>query len=350
MDWYQRRAKDLVQRESGVDLYSRRMDFLFGNDARYNECHDDQGEFCSDGDGGSGGSSGSSKSEPAEKSTAKKSEAKSSSGSESDSKDSASALFDEHNDPSATAESVVASTEGAKEAIEKVTKQLAEGVHTNAPVAQGGFIKPDGTYTDERQALHQKILEEELTPERIRAATPAEGVKPTLSVLGGRGGSGKSFFTQEKIADPAKAIYLNSDDIQEKLPGYAGWNAAFYHEEASDIVAKADEIVRGLGVNVIHDATMRSVKGATARIDDYKRAGYRIEGHYMFLPPQTSTKRGLERFMRGKGIKGRYVPPEYLIGSVTNERTFDGLKAKLDRWTIYQNMGKSPKLVAESGG
>lgn len=307
-------------------------DFLF----RYNPNHEpagspDGGQFSSgDGGGDSGGDSGGD--------TGGGGSAKVSSASE---------LFAKHHDPSITADDVVAKTPGAAKAIDDVMAKLAKGVSTNAPVDEGGFIQKDGTYTPERQALHQQILENIFTPTQVKAATPGPGEKPLLSVLGGRGGSGKSWLTKNKVADPDKAVYLNSDDIQAMLPGQKGWNAALYHEEASDITAKASEIAKNLGLNVIHDATMRSLKGAAARVDEFKGAGYQVNAHYMFLPPHMSTQRGLERFMRG-GETGRFVPPAYLMGSTTNEKTFDDLKSKLDAWTIHENMGTSPKLVAQS--
>ena len=50
-------------------------------------------------------------------------------------------------------------------------------------------------------------------------------------MLGGRGGSGKGGVTKSGGAvDKGKAIYINSDDVLEKLPGYEGWNAALYQE------------------------------------------------------------------------------------------------------------------------
>lgn len=262
----------------------------------------------------------------------------------------ASELFAEHNDPSVTAEGIVASVPGAAEAIENAEKGLSSKVETSSPVEKGGFLTAAGMYTDERRALHDKILREQIfSPEKVRAATPPEGTKPTMTVLGGRGGSGKSWFTGKNgPVDAEHAIYINSDDIQEHLPGYTGTNAALYHTEASDIAAIADSTVRSLGLNVIHDATMRTPGGTGKRVKEYQAAGYRIEGHYMFVPPQTSTKRAFERFVRG-GKSGRYVPASYLLGSVTNEKTFDELRPEFDKWSIYQNMGKSPEFVAKGG-
>ncbi|HMF47475.1 MAG TPA: zeta toxin family protein, partial [Candidatus Saccharimonadales bacterium] len=260
----------------------------------------------------------------------------------------ASDLYDKYHDTTAQADDIVASVPGAREAVSAAESRLAGGTPTNAPVSKGGFVGPDGKYTADREALHQQILGKLFSSDAVKAATPATGEKPVMTVLGGRGGSGKSFFTKSGIADAAHAVYINADDIQAELPGYGGWNAALYHDEASDITKQADEIARDLHVSVIHDATMRTPGGTAKRVGEYKAAGYAVNGHYMFLPPQTSTKRAMERFVRG-GSEGRYVPASVLLNNTTNERTFDSLKDGFNKWTIYENTGASPKLVAEGG-
>jgi predicted ABC-type ATPase len=258
---------------------------------------------------------------------------------------SASALFDQHNDPTATADAIIDSVPGAAVAVQTVERNLEGKPHTDAPASQGGFKQADGTYTPEREALHEHILDELFSPEAVKAATPASGERPVMTLLGGRGGSGKSWFTKQGIADAAHAIYINADDVQAKLPGYEGWNAALYHEEASDITKRADDRARALGLSVIHDATMRTPGGSAKRVAEYKAAGYAVHGHYMFLPPQTSTQRAIQRFMRG-GTEGRYVPASYLLNSTTNERTFDSLKPSFDKWSVYENTGSAPRLVS----
>ncbi|MCW5602617.1 zeta toxin family protein, partial [Nitrosomonas sp.] len=46
----------------------------------------------------------------------------------------------------------------------------------------------DGQYTDERRQLHDSILSKLLSIDKIKAATPPDGEKPTFIILGGRGG------------------------------------------------------------------------------------------------------------------------------------------------------------------
>jgi len=108
-----------------------------------------------------------------------------------------------------------------------------------------------------------------------------------------------------------------------------------------------------LGLNAIIDGTMKSEGQLKARVAAFKAAGYRIEGHYMYTSPEKSAERALNRFMRGeeRNGKGRYVAPEYSIGSTTNEKSFDAIKPQLDKWEIYDNNvdGREPQFHARGG-
>jgi predicted ABC-type ATPase len=250
-------------------------------------------------------------------------------------------------------EKAIDSVQGAREMIAKAAEKLAGATRTDALVSQGGHRHPDGRYTAEREALHMKILAELFTPEAIKAATPKAGEKPVMTVLGGRGGSGKTWFTSSGLADRNKAIYVNSDDFKSALPEYAGWNAALVHEESTHILAIAEAYAREIGVNVIEDATLKNAGSTQQRVEEYKKSGYEIHGYYMYVSPQMSMERALGRFVHGtekaKGDgMGRFVAPEYLAGALTNEMSFDNVKGEMSKWGIYDNMGGKPKLYAES--
>lgn len=254
----------------------------------------------------------------------------------------ASALFNSHPSVGKTAEDLIAAT-GLTDRVAEVMKKIAGGEET---IKQN---KVDGKYTPERQALHDKIINEMLTPDKVKAAHPAAGQKPTATFLGGRGGSGKSSLTKEGgPVDATKAIMLNSDDVQAKLPGYEGWNAALYHDEAAEIVSHVEDVAKQLGLNVILDATMRSEAGIKAKVESFRKAGYEVEGHYMFAPPELAAERALARFKRG-GEHGRYVPTTYTLGSTTNEQTFDHMLPTFKRWSLYKNTGDKPELVSKGG-
>jgi predicted ABC-type ATPase len=232
---------------------------------------------------------------------------------------------------------IVASVPGAKDAIAKAEAKLATGVST----------KPaSGVYSAQRQAVQKQILHDIFSPERIAAATPAKGEQPTVHLLGGAGGSGKGWFVRSGRVPSEKAIYLNSDDVKAALPEYEGWNAALLHAESSDIGRTAEHYAQAHGLNVILDGTMGDMAALDKRVADYKKAGYRVEGHFMRVTPETSAKRALERFVRG-GDTGRFVPPAMLLKHNASAN-FDKAKGAMDEWEMFDNEGKAPTLVAHS--
>jgi hypothetical protein len=96
-------------------------------------------------------------------------------------------------------------------------------------------------YTEEREKLHGRILNQILSPDKLRTALPPPGEKPTFMILGGRGGSGKSWF-DGKVYDKGKYLVLDADAIKSMLPEFEGWNATDVHEESSDILEQAISI------------------------------------------------------------------------------------------------------------
>jgi predicted ABC-type ATPase len=209
--------------------------------------------------------------------------------------------------------------------------------------------KREGEYSSERQSVHNKIYTDLMSPDKIMAATPASGDKPTFTILGGRGGSGKSAF-KGKVYDPGKAIVLDADEIKSKLPEYAGWNAHQVNEESGDILETIMTVARGMGLNVVVDATMKTGASAMAKVHSFKASGYRVEAHYMHLPRQEAAKRAVGRFIGG-GESGRYVPVNAVLANKDNEASFDEVRQHADKWSFHDNnvpQGTPPKLIARS--
>lgn len=255
--------------------------------------------------------------------------------------ESASSLYEA---PTKTADQIIDES-GAREAVQAAEAKIAAGtatskLHTDA----------DGKWSAERSALHDKILNSIFSAKAIEAATPRAGASPLMTMLGGRGGSGKSWLSDKGPVNARTAILLDSDKIKSMLPEYKGWNAAHLHEEATHILGRADAIATKLGVNVIHDATMKSEGQAAARVSQYLQSGYKVEGHYMYASPQVAAQRAIERFVRG-GATGRYVPTSVILANTNNEKNFDAMKGVFSKWSIYSNnvTGQAPKLVANSG-
>lgn len=206
--------------------------------------------------------------------------------------------------------------------------------------------KTAGDYADARAQLHRAIIGEFLSPEKLKAALPAPGEKPTVTMLGGRGGSGKGWFAGN-VYDDGKAIVIDADEIKKRLPEYEGWNAHQVHEESGDIVEAIIHGAKLAGANVVIDATMKSAKGALQKADEFEAAGYDLHAHYMHLPRQEAAKRAVERFL---GSTQRYVPVDVVLSNTDNEKVFDQIRERAKVWSFRDNnvpKGADPVLISE---
>jgi predicted ABC-type ATPase len=261
-------------------------------------------------------------------------------------------FFKQYDDPNITADKIYEKLkpEDAKEIKDK-TKEAMQLPPSDELYSTG---KGKNDYTPERRALHDKIIKSVITADAIKAATPKAGEKPTFIVLGGRGGSGKSGFTNGTINefDSSKFLLLDPDHIKGMLePPYEGWNANQVHEESSYVFDKVMDAARKMGLNIISDATLKSDKIGGV-MEDMIKQGYDIEGHYMFLPRQKAAQRACGRYLKdGPQNRGRLVPPEVILGNTKNEENFDKLKKYFKRFSAYNNdvaKGQPPQLIDHS--
>lgn len=211
----------------------------------------------------------------------------------------------------------------------------------------------EAIYTPERQKIHEKIIDS-IIAEKIDAAKPEQGEKPTFQILGGRGGSGKSTFNKKKsdagVYNEDNVIVVDPDAIKELLAnesgeGWEGWKAKAYHEESSDVSKMLMKAAMAMGLNIVMDITMSN---ADKQIDELKLArslGYKTGAYYMHVPKQESLKRAMKRYLENpdpakKGVEdysGRLVPPDVLLGMTGNEANFDKVKEFADDWSFYDN-------------
>lgn len=246
-----------------------------------------------------------------------------------------------------TAEQMIAdSGPDTSQKLAEAEKRISQGTPTNALVINGGYKMADGNYTPDRKALHDAIITKFLNADTIAKARPKPGEKPLVTFLGGRGGSGKSFFTQAGgPVDKDKAIVIDPDEFKKELPEYKGWNASLVHEEAGELADSVTKKAKDLGLNIILDATLRSQNSSQRKMQEFKDAGYAVDGHYMFASPHTAAKRAIGRFLSS----GRYVPVSYILGSTSNEKTFDTMRPGFRKWSVYSNDvdGQAPKKIKE---
>jgi len=255
-----------------------------------------------------------------------------------------------------TADELLAEVPGADEAVARARHRLMGVVETDKPVSEGGFKQADGTYTPERAALHEKIVSQYINEDTIKKFSPEPGESPVLTILGGRGGSGKGWLTRKDgPIDSSKSMVIDNDEVKGKLPEYSGWNAAQLHEEASDIVAMIDRRAGALGLNVVLDGTLKS-SSILKRIEVYQAPPsheYELEGFYMYASPETAARRALSRFKTKKGdFSGRFVPPEVILGNTKNESNFDAMTPSFRRWEVYDNdeEGRNEPRLVQRGG
>jgi predicted kinase len=252
--------------------------------------------------------------------------------------------------------------ESGKEIADKI-RETEEKLKGRPQTWQKYRISGEGEssrYTEEREKLHGRIMQELLRPDKLRAALSPLGEKPTFMILGGRGGSGKSWF-KNNVYDPSKYVILDADEIKGMLPEFEGWNAQDVHEESSDILEQMLSACIKNGLNVVLDGTMKTASSALGKVFRMKSAGYKTEAHYMHLPRQEAAKRAIGRFRNGgkegpngespEPFTGRYVPVDIILKNTTNEDSFDQVKGLVDKWSFRDNnvekRGDPPIIISE---
>jgi predicted ABC-type ATPase len=226
------------------------------------------------------------------------------------------------------------------------------------------FRNAEGVWSDARKKIHKDIMKKiilgfdektgvlnrsNITKNGIHRAVVPKNETPTYTVLGGRGGSGKSWLTgKDGPVDGKKMMVLDSDAIKGFLPEYQGWNAWEVHEESSFLFGEITKVAKRLNMNVVHDMTLKSAKSAKQRVSEFANAGYNIEGYYMYLPRQEAATRAVARAL---GKTQRYVPLDVILSNTKNEQVFDSLRPLFSRWGMWDNFvpkGTPPKIVGTS--
>ncbi|MET7808645.1 zeta toxin family protein [Micromonospora chersina] len=139
--------------------------------------------------------------------------------------------------------------------------------------------------------------------------------------------------------------------------------AALVHYESGRIA----DMVAGMAYrdrkNIIWDITMSSPKVLEDRLAELQDHGYaEAVAVFVDIPVETSVERALARYRAGvdawhEGYGGRYVPPEIIRGQrgargrTINRETFDEMRDRFDRWSVYNNSvsGRAPAAVRRRG-
>lgn len=210
-----------------------------------------------------------------------------------------------------------------------------------------------GNYKPERQKLHKQIVEDII---KSAGETNKTG-KPVAILLGGGSASGKSTLRRTVVDETLKgksmtAATVDSDEIKDRIPEFdlykkqdAETAAYRVHEESSDISAYAlDELIRG-NKNFIFDGTMKNVKKYEDMVSRLKDAGYEVHIVIADVPLDVAIERSDARAKRS----GRKVPHDIIKASHTGvPKTFTKLKDVVDSYSVFDNSGDSPELIASN--
>lgn len=171
------------------------------------------------------------------------------------------------------------------------------------------YLRPDGTFTPARQALHDKIV-----LDATRDIPSATGT-PTYTMLGGGPASGKTTVIKSGVTDvrdTKSAVHINADELKELLPevpkmqakGDGTW-AAFSHEESSYLAKRIQAAALERRQHVVLDGTGDStVKSVVSKIEKAREAGYKVNGVYVSIDTESAVARSTARGLR----TGRIVP------------------------------------------
>lgn len=167
---------------------------------------------------------------------------------------------------------------------------------------------------------------------------------PTIHLIAGCNGSGKTTFALEYLPKEAKCLrFLNPDEIARGL-------------SPLDPSASAFKAARLLLLEVRHSVRRResfglestlSGRGYLHLLRKARRAGFQIEIHYLWLPTVALALRRIRQRVR----KGGHDVPE-----VDVRRRFDrGLRYFVEdyvplahRWAVWDNQTSPPRLLADS--
>lgn len=187
--------------------------------------------------------------------------------------------------------------------------------------AKGSEPDPNTVWTKERQALHNKIIDDFL-----KSGVAVDN--PAFIMSGGGPASGKGFMLKAKGYLDAKGnpkdgyVVIDSDAIKALLPEYKAMQeaggakaraaAGFVHEESSYLAKRIMAEGAKRRFNIVLDGTGdNGIKSLKKKVDKMKEQGYRVEAKYVSADVDVAAKRNWDRFI----TSGR-LPPEFMLRNV----------------------------------
>lgn len=166
----------------------------------------------------------------------------------------------------------------------------------------------------------------------------------SLYVIAGPNGAGKTTFAREFLPHFARCPeFVNADLIAGGLSPFSAAGAAI---EAGRIMLKRIKELASQRRDFAFETTLAG-RSYLSLFRDLKRKGYRIQLLYLWLPHvQLAIRRVRDRIRRG----GHDVPEDDIRRRFSRgvKNLFAEYRPLLDTWTILDNSGSRPRLVAHA--
>ena len=209
------------------------------------------------------------------------------------------------------------------------------------------FRNPDGTWTKERQALHEEII-----AKFFKDKTPVE--HPTSYLMGGGPASGKTTMLRSgSVRVPENHVLAAGDDIKELLPEYiegvkrGDVNASqIVHEESSYLSKIIASRAAEQNYNVLMDGTGDSgIDSLKKKVDSMRPNRQPVIGIYATVDIDTAKYRAIERAKK----TGRWMPESVLVENHKAVSTIFPQIVKsnvMEQVNLFDTMQQPPKLIA----
>lgn len=213
---------------------------------------------------------------------------------------------------------------------------------TTRPVDTLEMHTRDGRLSPEREALHQRIIDQHLA-----GKTPVD--HPVATFLGGGTASGKSTVL---AGEQPNNVVIDADAVKAMLPEYGQMltsgdkrAAALAHEESSLIAKKIKAAAEQNKLNYTLDGTGDSAfSKMLGKVQAAARHGYLTVGKYVTVPTETAIERA-----RARAAKTGRMPPVSVIREIHSSVSdvFGKLMAggHLDAAELWDTSGPKPTLV-----
>lgn len=229
---------------------------------------------------------------------------------------------------------------------------LSEAVAEKADNSIKQHLDKDGKLTEERQQLHNKIVED-----YFRDKKPyAEGEEKWAKFTGGGPASGKGGFVKNigdyyssndnpitVDPDEIKKLLLKADTGEDSLDDKT---TGFYHEESSLLAKHIYDIAIKNNYPILFDGTATGIGSLAKKLKLASDHGYKTDMCFMTASANTVLQSSLDRFAK----TGRIVNLGFVLSAHTKAQSAVPEILKMcDNAKVYNREGSTITLMATGG-